>query len=153
MLEGDVTQTGSREEHFRKLERLYLAAPTNRYFRPEIRIDEGCAKVKIEARPDLMHAANAVHGVAYFKLLDDACFFAVSSLVEDVLVLTASFNLYLTRPVSEGVMKATGRVVHSSRRLFLAEGEAFDSAGQLIARGGGCFMRSGIPLGPEVGYE
>lgn len=152
MFGRDENQENRREEHRRKLERLYLAAPTNQYFRPEIRIDEGTAEVRIEARADLMHAASAIHGVTYFKLLDDACFFAVNSLVEDVLVLTTSFNLHLTRPVAEGVMRATGRVVHSSRRLFLAEGEAFDAEGRLIARGSGGFMRSAIALGPEVGY-
>ena len=146
-------EESDREEHYRRLERLYLAAPTNEYFRPRITVMEGCSEVEIDVRPDLMHAARAVHGVAYFKLLDDACFFAVNSLVNDVVVLTTGFNLHLTRPVTDGTMKATGKVVHASRRLYLAEGEAFDAQGRLIARGSGSFMRSTIPLNAEVGYE
>ena len=35
------------EEHFRKLERMYAGAPTNRYFAPVIRISEGRAEVTI----------------------------------------------------------------------------------------------------------
>jgi acyl-coenzyme A thioesterase PaaI-like protein len=35
------------------------------------------------------HSIHAVHGSVYFKALDDAAFFAVNSLVEDVFVLTA----------------------------------------------------------------
>ena len=37
------------------------------------------------------HAAGAVHGSYYFKVLDDACYFAANSLVSDVFVLTVSF--------------------------------------------------------------
>jgi uncharacterized protein (TIGR00369 family) len=143
----------SNEEHYRKLERMYASAPVNEYYAPTMRISEGRAEVIIPVRPDLFHAAGAVHGFVYFKLLDDAAFFAVNSLVEDVFVLTASFNLYLTRPVSEGEMKATGRVVYASRRLFVAEAILVDSDGQEIARGSGTFMPSSIQLTPEVSYE
>jgi acyl-coenzyme A thioesterase PaaI-like protein len=68
----------------------------------------------IPVRPEFFHAAHAVHGSVYFKALDDAAFFAVNSLVTDVFVLTASYNLYLTRPVTEGALRAVGRVVHRS---------------------------------------
>jgi acyl-coenzyme A thioesterase PaaI-like protein len=68
-------------------------------------------------------------------------------------MLTASFNLYMTRPISEGEMKATGRVVYGSRRFFVAEAVAVNSDGQEVARGSGTFMPSSISLTPEVGYE
>jgi uncharacterized protein (TIGR00369 family) len=140
------------EEHYRKLERLYHGAPINGYFRPRLVVAEGRAEVVIPVRPEFFHAAGAVHGSVYFKALDDAAFFAANSLVEDVFVLTASFNLYLTRPVAEGEMRAVGRVVHRSLRLILAESELADGRGRPVARGSGSFMRSDIRLGPEVGY-
>ena len=143
----------SAEEHYRKLERMYASAPVNRYYAPTMRVSEGRAEVTIAVRPDLFHAAGAVHGVAYFKMLDDAAFFAVNSLVDDVFVLTVSFNVYMTRPISEGEMKSTGRVVHRSRRLFIAESQLVDSGGREIGRGSGTFMRGSIPLSPEIGYE
>src|SRR5215213_9485480 len=140
------------EEHFRKLERMYHGAPINEFFRPTIRVSEGATQLDIPLRPDFFHAAHAVHGAVYFKALDDAAFFAVSSLVRDVFVLTASFNIYLTRPVTEGTLQASGLVVHRSRTLFLAEAELRDPQQRLVARGSGSFMRSTIALGPEVGY-
>jgi acyl-coenzyme A thioesterase PaaI-like protein len=45
------------------------------------------------------------------------------------------------------------RVVHRSRRLFVAESELVDSDGREVARGSGTFMPSAIPLSPELGYE
>ncbi len=141
------------EEHYRKLESMYLHAPINEYYAPTMHISEGCAEVTIPVRPDLFHAAGAVHGAVYFKLLDDAAFFAANSLVDDVFVLTVSFNVYLTRPVSEGEMKATGRVVHRSRRLLIADAVVVDSTGKEVARGSGTFMRSGIALASVPGYR
>jgi len=141
------------DEHFRKLERMFHGAPINRYFAPVLRIiEEGRAELTIPIKPDFFHAANAVHGSVYFKALDDAAFFAANSLVSDVFVLTVSYNLHLTRPISGGEMRASGRVVHRSRNLIIADAELLDSADRQIARGTGTFMRSQIPLSPEIGY-
>jgi uncharacterized protein (TIGR00369 family) len=140
------------EEHFRKLERMYHGAPINRFYEPTIRVGSGTAELQLQVKPDFFHAAHAVHGSVYFKALDDAAFFAVSSLVTEVFVLTASFNIYLTRPVTEGTLHASGLVVHRSRNLFLAEAELFDGEKRLAGRGSGSFMRSTTALTPQVGY-
>jgi uncharacterized protein (TIGR00369 family) len=140
------------EEHFRRLERMYHSAPINQFYQPTIRVASGTAELELPVKPDFFHAAHAIHGSVYFKALDDAAFFAVSSLVTEVFVLTASYNVYLTRPVTEGVLHASGRVVHRSRNLFLAEAELFDGEKRLVARGSGSFMRSTIALTPQVGY-
>ena len=88
----------------------------------------------------------------YFKCLDDATFFAVNSVVFDVFVLTVTFNIVLVRPVTAGRISARGRLVHTSRSLYLAEAELRDESQKLVATGSGTFMRSKITLGPEVGY-
>ncbi|MGD0115525.1 MAG: PaaI family thioesterase [Dehalococcoidia bacterium] len=142
----------SDEEHFRRLERMFASAPINEYFRPTMRVSEGRAVITVEVRRDFFHAANAVHAAFYFKALDDAAFFAVSSLVPDVFMLTASLNANLLRPVSGGEITAVGEVVHRSRRLFVAESKLSDSAGKELARASATFMRSDIPLSAEIGY-
>jgi uncharacterized protein (TIGR00369 family) len=131
----------NNEEHFRKLERMYLGAPVNEYYAPTIRISRGEAQMDIRVRPDFFHAAGAVHGVVYFKLLDE------------VFVLTVSYNVYFTRPVSKGVMSAKSKVVQSSERLLIAESVILDSDGNKVGRGSGMFMRSNIPLTEDIGYK
>jgi uncharacterized protein (TIGR00369 family) len=143
----------SPDVHFRKLERMYAKAPINRYFEPVLRISEGRAEITIPVKPDFFHAGNAVHGSVYFKALDDSAFFAANSLVPDVFVLTVTFNVYFTRPISEGELRAAGTVVHRSKNLIVAESVVLDSRGRPIARGSGTFMRSQIRLEPEIGYE
>ena len=134
-------------DHFRRLERMYHAAPINEYFAPKLHIPEaGVAELRIAIRPDFYHAARAAHGAVYFKALDDATFFATNSIVEDVFVLTVSFNLYFTRPVSDGEVIARAQVVSRSKRLYLSEGILEDARGRVIARGSGAFMPSTIAL-------
>jgi uncharacterized protein (TIGR00369 family) len=141
-------------EHFRRLERMYASAPINSFFVPRLHIPEpGIAELRLTIRPDFHHAAGAAHGAVYFKALDDATFFAVNSVVEDVFVLTVSFNIYLTRPVKEGTVIARGRVVSRSKRLYLAEGVMEDDRGREIARGSGAFMPSTAPLNDQIGYR
>src|SRR3954469_16707428 len=141
-------------EHFRHLERMYASAPINGFFAPRLQILEaGVAELRMMIRPDFHHAAHAAHGAVYFKALDDATFFAANSLVDDVFVLTVSFNLYLTRPVSEGDVVARGRVTSRSNRLYLAEAVLEDARGREIARGSGAFLPSTVALSEEIGYR
>lgn len=140
------------EEHYRKLERMYASAPLNRFFRPQLHVREGEAEMVMPVRSEFFHAANAVHGAVYFKALDDVSFFAANSLVTDFFVLTVSYNVYLTRPVSEGTLRAHGRVVHRSRSLILAEAELTNDAGETVARGSGSFLPSKLPLSADIGY-
>ena len=140
-------------EHFKKLERMYLSAPVNRLvYEPTIEVTEGTAVISIPVAEKFFHAANALHGSVYFKLLDDACFFAVSSLVTDVFVLTTSFTTYFTRPVSSGRLTARGRVVHHGKTVLLAEAELRDDKNKIAGRGNGAFMKSQTRLSPTIGY-
>ena len=141
------------DEHYRKLERMYLGAPINRFYNPVIRVSEGRTEITIPVKEELFHAAGAIHGSVYFKALDDAAFFAAASLVPEVFVLTVSYTIYLTRPVSQGEIKAVGTVVNQSKTLFISEAVLHDSQGKQAARGSGTFMRSQIALTPEIGYK
>jgi len=141
-------------EHFRRLERMYAAAPINAYFQPRLHIPQaGVAELRLTIRPDFHHAAGAAHGAVYFKALDDATFFAANSVVEDVFVLTVSFNLYLTRPIAEGEVIARGRLISRSKRLYLAEAILEDQRGREIARGSGAFMPGSTGLTADIGYR
>lgn len=153
MLDGSEGAVADKNaEHYRKLERMYLSAPINGFFRPTIEIEEGRAVITNPVREELFHAAGAVHGSAYFKVLDDAAWFAVNSLVTDVFVLTTMFTTYLTRPVTSGTLRSVGEVANVGRTQWLAESVVFDADGREVGRGSGTFVKSRSPLTPEIGY-
>ncbi|MBE9475023.1 MAG: PaaI family thioesterase [Chloroflexi bacterium] len=141
-----------KQAHFHKLERMYLSAPINDFYLPNISISNGHAEIQTEVKPKFFHAAGSLHGSVYFKLLDDAAFFAVNSLVEDFFVLTVSFNIYLTRPVFKGVLVAQGQVVSRSLNYFVAE-SVLTANNKEVAKGSGSFLRSRIKLAEVDSYK
>ena len=140
------------DEHHRKLERMYNAAPISRWQGATIEIGDGRSEVRIPVRPEFYHSGHAVHGSMYFRALDDAAFFAANSRVREVFVLTVSFTVHLVRPVTTGELRASGRLLHASGRLFVAESTLVDTAGQMLGHGSGVFSRSSIALEPSIGY-
>jgi uncharacterized protein (TIGR00369 family) len=141
------------EKHYRALEKMYASAPCNQCYEPTIHISHGAAEVIIPIRKKFLHSGGTAHGSVYFKALDDAAYFAVSSLVKDQFVLTASFTVHILRPISQGEMRARGGVVFTSEQLFVAESILLDSRGREIARGSGNFIKSKIKLSLETGYQ
>lgn len=139
--------------HYRALESLYAQAPINRLFDSRLEITEaGVARIRFTLDERHYHAAGAAHGTGYFKMLDDAAFYAANSLVSDRFLLTTGFNLLLTRPLVAGPIVAEGRWVSGRRRVFVAEARLVDASGEEAARGTGTFMRSRIALASLPGY-
>lgn len=135
-----------KKEHYIKLENMYLAAPINDFYNPLITVEECKSEITITVKETFFHAANAVHGSVYFKMLDDAAFFAVNSVVEDVFVLTGTFETKLLRPITEGKIVAKGIFVSNWGNKFEANAELFNEKGKLVATGKGTFIKSKILL-------
>jgi uncharacterized protein (TIGR00369 family) len=146
-------EAAGAEAHFRALESLYRSAPVNRLFDSRIEIEEGVARIRFVVNETVYHAAGAAHGTLYFKMLDDAAFYACNSLVTDRFLLTTAFNLLFTRPLRGGEVVAEGRWASGRRRVFVGEARLIDSDGEEAARGTGTFMRSHIPLSGLPGYR
>lgn len=139
-------------EHFRRLERMYDASPINKFFKPSLKVEEGYATIDMEVEEKFFHSAGAVHGAVYFKLLDDAAWFAANSLEPEVFMLTNSFTTYITRPINHGKMTAVGEVLHENRTQVIAEAVVFDEDEEEIARANGIFVRSTMKLSDTTGY-
>lgn len=141
------------EAHYRALEALYRAAPINQLFESRLEIvDSGVSRIRFRAGPEYFHAAGAAHGTLYFKMLDDAAFYAANSRVTDRFLLTTAFNLLFTRPIGEGEVIAEGRWVSGERRVLVAEARLIGPDGEEAARGTGTFMRSRFALASLPGY-
>ena len=142
------------EAHCRALEALYAAAPIQQQLKSRLELPEpGVSRIHFEVDPKFYHAAGAAHGATYFKMLDDAAFFAANGLVTDRFLLTTAFNLLFTKPMLAGPAIAEGRWVSGKRRVFVAEARILDAYGEECGRGTGTFMRSRIALSGLEGYQ
>lgn len=142
----------SRNEHFRKLETMYHTAPINLEYKPRLKVSDRRAEITMEVDPRFFHAANALHDSVYFKMLDDAAFFAANSVVEEVFLLTVGFQLHFFRPVSEGRLFSIGELEYGSKHLFVSRARLFADETE-VAYGTGSFMKSRHALNKEVGYQ
>ena len=149
----DAAPTGL-DAHLRALESLYASAPINALFASTLTLSEaGRSEISFTVAEDAFHAAGAAHGTVYFKMLDDAAFYAANALVSDRFLLTTAFNLHFTKAMRHGAARAEGRWISGRRRVFVAEARIIDSSGEECARGTGTFLRSHIALSGLAGYR
>jgi uncharacterized protein (TIGR00369 family) len=143
------------QDHYSRLERMYLKAKVNTYIydTTTCKISDESAEISLVVSEKYFHGLDAIHGSVYFKLLDDAAFFAVNSIVEDVFVLTTSFNINMIRPVNKGKITAKGKIKFKSRDLFVGQATLYNEQGKEIGFGTGNFVKSKVKLSEGIGYK
>ena len=152
MMEKGISQE-EKGAHYRKLENAYYTSPNNIFYSPKLKISEGHAEVSFPILKKHYHFFGAAHGAIYFKALDDAAFFSANSLEFQKILLTSNLNVYLSRPIKEGQVKAMGKVVNRTKSTFLAEALLYDSNNKIIAKGIGSFVKSQRLLSEVEGYK
>jgi len=137
----------NRHDHYDFLVRLFHSAPINQniFIGSELTLSEGEARYQLEVKTDYFHGAEAMHGAVYFKLLDDAAYFACATLVDDYFLVTKSYEIQFVRPVPGGSLIAKGRVLEVTDEGFLAESEIHNEQGKLVGKGKGIFVKSRKP--------
>lgn len=139
--------------HFERLRKMYLSSPIHDYYKGiELNISTGLAEIKLPVDVRYFHAAMAVHGSVYFKLLDDSAYFACQSNVQDFFLLTKNFTVELKRPVTEGCMIATGKLVSFDGHTYFAQSEILNLQGKILATGRGEFVKGKTGLDQVPGY-
>jgi len=141
------------KSHIESLITMHKAANINKFYNPKLRLSEGTAEIKVDVVEKFFHAGGAVHGSVYFKMLDDAAWYAANSLERDFFLVTTSFTTYITRPVSNGVVRAVGTVLNRNKSQFISEAVIYDDKGSELGRGNGIFVKSKITLVNADGYE
>ena len=131
--------------HYRRAARMYRYAPINAAERHEsrVRVGAGTAVATAPVKEEFCHTAGGLHGSGYFKLLDDAAFFAAQSMNPTHFVVTTSFTSYITKvvvPAKVPTLTSTGTVTSSTKGLILAEAVLRTPDGTEVARGSGTFM-------------
>ena len=95
-------------------------------------IGAGTATLGLNISKQLTQNHGVVHGGAIASLIDTATAFAIISLLSrGERVTTVDLTVSYLRPLTEGRMTATARVLRAGRRLFVVSGEVFDKDGKL----------------------
>ena len=99
--------------------------------------ENGQAVIEWDASEEYSFPADSgpiLHGGLVTTVLDTAMGGACWSLLEEgETFLTADLRVEFFRPARPGTMRAEGRVVHRTKRIFFCAAEAFDTEGNVLA--------------------
>ncbi len=143
----------NHNQHFKKLENMFLHAPINQLYQPTIKISDGKCEIEWEVMPIFLHGGKSLHGSVYFKLLDDVAFFSCNSIIYDVFVVTGSFEIKFLKPITEGKLLAIGEMTKNLGNKLEARAKLFTEKGDLCAQGSGIFVKTKILLTSLESYK
>lgn len=106
----------------------------------DLRPDE--AVIRIEMRDDLRQPSGVLHGGVTATLIDTAMAFAVRTrLDKSEATATIDLTVHYLRPVTEGAITCTAKVVRAGKRIFTVSAEVHNDQSKLIATGLSTYTR------------
>jgi uncharacterized protein (TIGR00369 family) len=97
--------------------------------------EPGRVVVEIEAGPQHRHGGGVVQGGVITQIADAAMGMSLATLQEDGnWNTTIELKINFLRPVVEGTLRATGRVIEMRQTLLFGEADVVDDQGRLVAR-------------------
>lgn len=94
----------------------------------------GEAVLRLQMRDELRQPQGVLHGGATASVIDTATAFAVISvLAENEKATTVDLTVHYLRPVTQGAIVCTAKVVRAGRRLLTVSAEVVNDEGKLIA--------------------
>ena len=97
-------------------------------------LKQGEAILSLKMRDELRQPQGFLHGGATASIIDTATAFAVITVLEqDEKATTVDLTVHYLRPVVEGTITCTAKVVRAGRRLLTVSAEVFNEEGKLIA--------------------
>lgn len=141
-------------EHYQKLEKMFYGAPIQGFLSGvSVKVSEGKAEYTLNIKEAYFHGADAMHGAIYFKMLDDAAYFAAASLETEYFMLTKSYTIHFRRPVLVDTLTAIGEVVSVDKGEVIAKSVIYNKEGKVVANGEGIFVKGPKPLSSLSGYS
>lgn len=99
-----------------------------------LEVSFGAARLRLKMRDQLRQPYGVLHGGATASLIDTATAFAViSCLPEAERATTVDLTVHYLRPVVEGEIVCTAKVVRAGRRILTVSAEVFNEEEKLVA--------------------
>ena len=116
-----MSETGLDEKRLAAIRESFSQVPYAHFLGLELgEIRNGEATIHLKVRNELKQNQGVVHGGAVASLIDTASAFAVATGLEPgERVTTTDLTIHYLRPITEGEMRASARIVRAGRRLFV----------------------------------
>lgn len=105
-------------------------------------VEPGHAVLSMNVRDELKQNHGVVHGGAIASLIDSATAFAIIPLLaENERTTTVDLTIHYLRPLTQGTVRASARVLRAGRRVITVSAELFDEQGKLAATALSSYLR------------
>lgn len=105
-------------------------------------VEPGHAVLTINLRHEHMRNDAIAHGGVVATVIDSAMAIAIMALLaENERTVTVDLTIHYLRPVTEGLAKASARVVRAGRKVITVSAELFDKDGKLAATAISTYLR------------
>ena len=105
-------------------------------------VEPGHAILTMNVRDEHMRNDAIAHGGVVATLIDSAMAIAIMALLEEnERTVTVDLTIHYLRPVTEGVAKASARVVRAGRKVVTVSAELFDRDEKLAATAISTYLR------------
>jgi acyl-CoA thioesterase len=97
-------------------------------------IASGRATVALSVREELKQPHGLLHGGAIASLIDTATAFASFTVIgEGEKTATSDLTVHFLRPVTNGEVSCTAKVIKTGKRMVVINAEVVDSTGEMVA--------------------
>ncbi|CDQ19060.1 PaaI family thioesterase [Halobacillus karajensis] len=103
-----------------------------------VQFEEGDVRLKLPIHEKLYNVNGTLHGGVHATMIDLILGMAIRSTTK-TRCTTMNLNINYLAPASGGEIQAEGRILKQGYRIVTAEGELYDQAGDMIAKGIGTF--------------
>jgi uncharacterized protein (TIGR00369 family) len=127
--------SGLTDSQQRRVEQAIGAVPFAKFLGIQLEsIEPGRATMSLQIREELKQNAGIVHGGVVASLIDSATAFAILPLLkDDERTTTVDLTISYLRPLVNGKISATAKVVREGGRIVVLSAELHDDQGNLSA--------------------
>jgi uncharacterized protein (TIGR00369 family) len=131
------------DEQRRRVEHARDSVPFLKLLGAEVEtVAPGSATLLLPLRAELMRNDNIVHGGVMASLIDSAFAFAIIPILgEGERTVTVDLTIHYLRPLSNGTVRASARVVRAGRRVITVSADLFDENDKLAATALSTYLR------------
>jgi len=138
-----MTQVNLTAAQIRRAHKALANVPYASFLGIELEtIESGTATLGLRVRKELTQNQGIVHGGAMASLIDSATAFAIISLLAPrEKVTTVDLTISYLRPVTNGRLTCTAKVLRAGRRLVVVSAEVMDNRQRLVATALSTYIR------------
>ncbi len=141
------------KQHLEKIKAMYMSAPVNRYYNPELTFEDKSVKLYFPFSKKFSDESGNAALSVLFKLLQDSAQLCIYSIEQVKRIHSSGFNVCYCRPSSSNALLARARYMGSSGDQLMAEAVVTSPDGTEIARGSGTFIISDENLTNHPKYK